>query len=99
MAFKLPFLKGKYNSDRSLDCHGLPSIAWEQLQGKEEAISRGSCGLVYVARNNSEKVIIKKLLGMDEKESIFFFKEAKFSMGIKVNILLSSKLCAWNPVQ
>ena len=72
---ELPFLKGKYNSDRSLDCHGLPSIAWEQLQGKEEAISRGFCGLVYVARNNSEKVIIKKLLGMDEKESIFSSKK------------------------
>ena len=46
MAFKLPFLKGKCNSDGSLDCHGLPLFAWKQLPDKEEAIGRGSYGLV-----------------------------------------------------
>ena len=46
MAFKLPFLKGKCNSDGSLDCHGLPLFAWKQLRDKEEAIGRGSYGLV-----------------------------------------------------
>ena len=50
-------------------------------------------------RNNSEKVVIKKLLGEDEKESIFFSKKQKYSMGLKVNILLSLKLCACNRVQ
>ena len=65
MAFKLPFLKGKCNSDGSLDCHGLPLFEWKQLRDKEEAIGRGSYGLVFVARNNSEKVVIKKLLGED----------------------------------
>ena len=83
MAFKLPFLKGKCNSDGSLDCHGLPLFAWKQLRDKEEAIGRGSYGLVFVARNNSEKVVIKKLLGEDEKEKRLFLKEAKILLGIK----------------
>ena len=47
MAFKLPFLKGKCNSDGSLDCHGLPLFEWKQLRDKEEAIGRGSYGLVF----------------------------------------------------
>ena len=75
MAFKLPSLKGKYNSDGSLDCHSLPLLAWEQLRDKEEAISQGSYGLVFVARNNSEKVIIKKLLGENMKEKHLFSKK------------------------
>ena len=99
MAFKLPFLKGKCNSDGSLDCHGLPLFEWKQLRDKEEAIGRGSYGLVFVARNNSEKVVIKKLLGEDEKEKRLFLKEAKILHGIKVNISLGFKLCAWNHVQ
>ena len=98
-AFKLPFLKGKYNSDGSLDCHGLPLFAQEQLQDKEEAISRGSHGLVFVARNNSEKVVIKKLLGGDEKKSFSSPKKQKYSMGLKVSIKLSLKLCACNRLQ
>ena len=99
MVFKLLFLKGKYNSDGSLDCHSLPLFAWEQLRDKEEAIGRGSCGLVFVARNNSEKVVIKKLLGEDEKEKRLFSKKQKYSMGFKVSILLSLKLCARSRVQ
>ena len=83
MAFKLPFLKGKYNSDGSLDCYGLPLFAWEQLRDKEEAIGRGSYGLVFVARKNSEKVLINKQLGEDEKEKRLFLKEAKILRGIK----------------
>ena len=79
----MPFLKGKYNSDGSLDCHGLPLFAWEQLQDKEEATSRGSHGLVFVARNNSEKVVIKKLLGGDENKKLLFPKETKILHGIK----------------
>ena len=42
MAFKLPFQKGKNNSDGSLNCHGLPLFAWEQLREKEEVTGRGS---------------------------------------------------------
>ena len=45
---------------------------------KEEAIGRGSYGLVFVARSNSEKVVIK-----DEKEKRLFLKEAKILHGIK----------------
>ena len=60
---------------------------------------RGSCGLVFVARNNSEKVVIKKPLGEDEKEKRLFSKKQKYSMGFKVSILLSLKLCACNRVQ
>ena len=78
MAFKLPFLKGKYNSDGSLDCHGLPLFTWEQFRDKEEAIGRGSYGLVFVARNNSKKVVIKKLLDEDETEKRLFLIEANF---------------------
>ena len=55
----------------------------EQLRDKEEAIGRGSYGLVFVARNNSEKVVIKKLLGEDEKEKRLFLKEAKILHGNK----------------
>ena len=98
MAFKLPFLKGKYNSDGSLDYHGLPLFAWGQLRDKEEVIGRGSYGLVFVVRNNSEKVVIKKLLGEDEEDRLFS-KKQKYSMGLKVSILLSLKLCACNRVQ
>ena len=83
MAFKLPFLKGKCNSDGSLDCHGLPLFAWKQLRDKEEAIGRGYYGLIFVSRNNSEKVVIKKLLGEDEKEKRLFLKGAKILLGIK----------------
>ena len=83
MAFKLPFLKGKCYSDGSLNCHSLPLFAWEQLRDKEEAIGRGSCDLVFVARNNFQKVVIKKLLGEDEKEKSLFLKEAKILHVIK----------------
>ena len=43
----------------------------------------GTCGLVFVARNNSEKVVIEKPLGEDEKEKRLFLKEAKILHGIK----------------
>ena len=39
MAFKLPSLKGRVNSNRSLVSHGLPLFDWIQLQDKEEAIT------------------------------------------------------------
>ena len=38
---------------------------------------------VFVARNNFEKVVIKKLLGEDEKEKSLFLKEAKILHVIK----------------
>ena len=50
---------------------------------KRLSVGRGS-------GNNSEKVVIKKLLGGDEQ---------KYSMGLKVSIKLSLKLCAWNCLQ
>ena len=55
--------------------------------------------MVFVARNNSEKVVIKKLLGEDEKKSFFSPKKQKYSMGLKVSIKLSLKLCACNRLQ
>ena len=57
MAFKLPSLKGRVNSDISLVSHGLPLFDCIQLQDKEEAIGCGFFGLVFVARGNGEKVI------------------------------------------
>ena len=39
--------------------------------------------MVFVARSNSEKVVIKKLLGEDEKEKRLFLEEAKIPQGIK----------------
>ena len=64
MAFKLPFQKGKCNSDGSLDCHGLPLFEWKQLRDKEEAIGRGSYGLVcatfYAATKTHGKFSITK---------------------------------------
>ena len=35
MAFKLPSLKGRVNSNKSLVSHGLPLFDWIQLQDKE----------------------------------------------------------------
>ena len=55
----------------------------EQLRDKEEAIGRGSYGLVFVEKNSLEKVVIKKLLGEDEKEKRLFLKEARIPQGIK----------------
>ena len=83
MAFKLPSLKGRVNSNRSLVSHGLPLFDWIQLQNKEEAIGRGSFGLVFVAGANGEKVVVKKLLSEDEQEQRLFLKEAKILHGIK----------------
>ena len=91
MAFKLPFVKGKYHSDGSLDCHGVPLFAWEQFRDREEAIGRGSHGLVFVARNDSEKTVIKKLLGEDVKEKRLFLKEAKIHNGIKSEHIVKFK--------
>ena len=96
MAFKLLFLKGKYNSDGSLDYHGLPLFAWGQLRDKEEVIGRGSFGLVFVVRNNSEKVVIKKLLGEDEEERLFL-KEAKILHGIKSEHIVEFKAVCMQP--
>ena len=53
------------------------------MRDKEEAIGRGSYGLVFVARKNSEKVLINKQLGEDEKGKRLFLKEAKILRGIK----------------
>lgn len=50
---------------------------------KRLSVGRGSHGLVFVARNNSEKVVIKKLLGGDENKKLLFPKEAKILHGIK----------------
>ena len=97
MAFKLPFLKGKYNSDGPLDCHGLPLFAWEQLRDKEEAIVRGSYGLVFVARNNYEKVVIKRLVGEDEKEKCLFLKDANILRGIKSEHIVKFKAVCMQP--
>ena len=99
MAFKLPFLKGKYNSDGPLDCHGLPLFAREQLYGrdKEEAIGRGSYGLVFVVRNNSEKVVIKRLVGEDEKEKCLFLKDANILRGIKSEHIVKFKAVCMQP--
>ena len=77
MAFKLPSLKGKSNSDKSHVGHGLPLFQWGNLRDKEEAIGRGSFGLVFVASNNGEKVVIKKLLSEDDHEKRLFIKEAR----------------------
>ena len=46
------------------------------MQDKEEAIGRGSFSVVFVARANGEKVVIKKLLSEDEQEQPLFLKEA-----------------------
>lgn len=78
-AFKLPFLKGKYNSDGSLDCHGLPF----NLHGNSCKTKKRLPVKDPMARNNSEKVVIKKLLGGDENKKLLFPKEAKILHGIK----------------
>ena len=54
-----------------------------ELQNQEEAIGRGSFGLVFVARASREMVIVKKLLSEDVQEQRLFPKEAKILYGIK----------------
>ena len=49
MAFKLPSLYGRVSSDKSLNREGLPLFDWHHLKDKEDAIGRGSFGLVFVA--------------------------------------------------
>lgn len=71
------------HSDKSLVCHGLPLFEWEKLQGKEEAISYRSFGLVFVGRKNGEKVKIKKILSKDEQEKSVYIKESKILHCIK----------------
>ena len=80
---KLPSLRGKLNSNESLVCHVLPLFEWEKLRDKEDATGHRSFGLLSVARNNSEKVIIKKLLSKDDQEKRLFIQEAKMLHGIK----------------
>ena len=80
MAFKLTSLKGRVNSNRSLVSHGLPLFDWTQLQGKEEAIGRGSFGQVFVARANGEKVIVKKLLSETSRNNVYSSRRQKYSM-------------------
>ena len=80
MAFKLTSLKGRVNSNRSLVSHGLPLFDWIQLQGKEEAIGRGSFGLVFVARAKGEKVVVKKLLSETSRNNVYSSRRQKYSM-------------------
>ena len=47
--------------------------------------------MVFVARNNSEKVVIKKLVGEDEKEKRLFLKEAKILYGIQSEHIVKFK--------
>ena len=48
------------------------------MREKEEAIGRGSFGLVFVAMNgHGEKVVIKKLLSENDQEKHLFITEAK----------------------
>ncbi|XP_068700833.1 cyclin-dependent kinase 9-like [Montipora foliosa] len=97
MAFKLPSLKGRVNSNRSLISHGLPLFDWIQLQDKEKAIGRGSFGLVFLARANGEKVVVKKLLSEDEQEQRLFLIEAKILHGIKSEHVVKFKAACTNP--
>ena len=39
--------------------------------------------MVFVARKNSEKVVIKKLLNEDDQEKRLFIKEGKMFHGVK----------------
>ena len=66
---------------KSLVCLAL--IDWEKLRDKEEAINCPFFGLVFVARNNGEKVVIKKLFSEEDQEKHLFIKEAKILHGIK----------------
>ena len=94
MAFKLPSLRGKCNSDKSQVCLGLPLFEWEKLRDKEDAIGRGSFGLVFVPRTNSEKVVIKKLVSEDDQEKRLFMKRSKKRfMGLSEHIFKFTESC------
>ena len=53
--------------------------------------------MVFVAGNNSEKVVIKKLLGEDEKEKRLFLKEAKILHGIKSEHIVKFEAVCMQP--
>ena len=61
------------------------------MRDKEDAIGRGSFGLVFVANKNSEKVVIKKLLSENDQEKRLFIKEAKMFHGVKSEHIVKFK--------
>ena len=67
------------------------------MQEKEEAIGRGSLGLVFVAKANREMVVVKKLLSEDEQEQGLFLKEANILHGITSKHVVKFKAACTNP--
>ena len=53
--------------------------------------------MVFVARNNFQKVVIKKLLGEDEKEKSLFLKDAKILHVIKSEHKVKFKAVGMEP--
>ena len=69
------------------------AVARQRRSYRSRILWFGFCG-----EKNSEKVLINKQLGEDEKEKRLFLKEAKI-LRLKVSIKLSLKLCECNRVQ
>ena len=98
MAFKLPSLNGRVSSDKSLNREGLPLFDWHHLKDKEDAIGRGSFGLVFVATAaNNEKVVIKKLISDEDHEKRLFLKEAKILQGVRSEHVVKFKAACLEP--
>ncbi|XP_078377705.1 glycogen synthase kinase-3-like [Oculina patagonica] len=99
MAFKLPSLNGRVNSEKPSieDYTGLTLFDWGLLQDKEETIGRGSFGLVFVAKVKGEKVVIKKLLSDENTEKRLFLKEAKILQGITSEHVVKLKAASIEP--
>ena len=92
MAFRIP--KIPPSKQKEVDCTGLPVLPFSRFSNKEE-IGRGSYGAVFTAEDqNSEKVVIKKLLGQDREEQKGFVKEARILHALEnPNIVQFKGIC------
>lgn len=85
IAFKLPSLKGKFNSGKSLVCYEwfatirIGEVARQIRDHQPQTLFI----LFFVTGSNGEKVVIKKLLGEDDQEKRLFIREAKILHWIK----------------
>jgi serine/threonine protein kinase len=74
--------------------YDMPQFEFHDLDEKE-VIGRGSYGIVYKARDLSEEVVIKKILGESTDEEESFIKEAKLIKSLKHQNIVSFKgFCA-----
>ncbi|KXJ18326.1 High affinity nerve growth factor receptor, partial [Exaiptasia diaphana] len=69
---------------------------WGELREKDQ-IGKGAFGTVFTAEFQSQKVVVKKLLGTDRTERMKFIKEAKLLNGFNSEYIVSFKGICTSP--